>query len=816
MQNNTLQMKRALRTALLVLLLSVVGMEKGYAQLPHDFWAVCETGQTLWYKCLNENCVQLTTPFDYGWDDNSPYPQHHEPYGNLELPSYVTLNGVTYTVTSIGANVFKGTPLTSVIIPNTITWIGDGAFQQCIDISTITIGSSVTSIGESAFNGCSRLVSITIPESVTSIGIYAFGGCTRLNSVSIGNSVVGAGMFAGCTNLTSVVLSESVTSIGKSAFSNCTSLTSFTIGDSVTSIGNDAFSYCTSLTSITIPESVSNIGERAFGFCSNLTSLNYEAKHCDCSYTSQYYYINHWLRDCPLSNITIGENVEVIPNGFVFICTNLNTMIYNAKNCSSFGSNWLPDANPSLKLIIGEAVESIPSSSFRYPFDQIVVEQGNTIYDSRENCNAIIKSANNELLLGIQNSIIPNSVTSIGVHAFYNCTGLASIVIPNSVTSIGSGAFYGCSDLSSINIPNCVSSIGDGAFYGCSGLSSVNIPNSTTTIGDYAFYGCTDLLSITIGNSVSRIGSYAFHGCSGLTSVTIPSSVDSIEFCAFSNCSRLTTVYYNAEKAVASASLFSYSVNGNWINTCPNLTTIHIGADVQEIGANIFRGCTGVHLIVALGPTPATLVGGAFADFADNSILMVSCGNKLNYFSVWNMFDFNNIMEDCSEYSIGLNNIGAGGSVSASTTQAHMGQEVQLTVTPNAGMVLSSISACNTTDPSQSIPIYPIGKGSSKYGFIMPPFGVSVMASFTTGTSVGESNSVSTAVYPNPTNGQVKIEAGSLKHITIRNLLGQTIFDGNATGNAFEYDFSKHKSGIYLIRIETVNGVAVKKVSVTQ
>lgn len=280
----------------------------------------------------------------------------------------------------------------------------------------------------------------------------------------------------------------------------------------------------------------------------------------------------------------------------------------------------------------------------------------------------------------------------------------------------------------------------------------------------------------------------------------------SIGWNAFAGCSRLTTVYFNAENAEGSTVF----------NDCSNLTTLHIGSDVQEINSYMFSGCTGVHLVVALGPTPATLQGGAFSDIADNSILMVSCGKRLTYYSVWNMFDFNNIIEDCGEYAISMNGVGTGGNVTVSATNAQMGQEVQLTVTPNTGMTLSSISVCNATDPTQSIPVYPIGKAGSKYGFVMPPFGVTINASFVAGTSVNENNDVPVSVYPNPTNGQIRIEAEDLKHITISNMLGQVVYDGNVSGITFEYDFSNRETSIYLIRIETANGVAVKKVSVTR
>ena len=126
----------------------------------------------------------------------------------------------------------------------------------------------------------------------------------------------------------------------------------------------------------------------------------------------------------------------------------------------------------------------------------MVVESSNSVYDSRDNCNAIIETATNWLIQGCKNTIIPNSVTGIVSGAFYNCIGLTSIVIPESVTSIVGGAFSGCTGLTSIEIPESVTSIGDHAFYNCTGLTSITIPSSVKYIGGYAFAGCTSLTSI--------------------------------------------------------------------------------------------------------------------------------------------------------------------------------------------------------------------------------------------------------------------------------------------------------------------------------
>ena len=128
---------------------------------------------------------------------------------------------------------------------------------------------------------------------------------------------------------------------------------------------------------------------------------------------------------------------------------------------------------------------------------RLKVEDGSPIYDSRNDCNAVIRTADNILIAGCSNTVIPNSVTSIGSSAFFGCSGLTFITIPNSVTSIGNTAFQYCSSLTSMAIPNSVTSIGIGAFEGCLGLTTIIIGNSVTSIGYRAFYGCSSLTSVT-------------------------------------------------------------------------------------------------------------------------------------------------------------------------------------------------------------------------------------------------------------------------------------------------------------------------------
>ena len=398
---------------------------------------------------------------------------------------------------------------------------------------------------------------------------------------------------------------------------------------SVTSIGSYAFYDCTGLTSVVIPNSVNSIGLSAFWDCGGLTSIAIPN-----STTS--------IEDDAF-NSCIGLTSIFIPNSVTYIGRN------PFGGCSGI--------------------------------EQIIVDIGNMVYDSREDCNAIIKSNTNELITGCKSTAIPNSVTSIGVWAFLYCTGLSSIVIPNSVNSIGTYAFYGCRGLTSITIPNSVTYMGTNPFTSCSSMVQIKVDIENTVFDSRE--GCNAIIKTNnnelvtgckntiIPNSITSIGGHAFRFCNDLTSIVIPNSVNSIGDFAFDDCENLSSMTVMTD-------------------------------DPPVLGISVFS--------LVPKDIPVYVPSGSIEAYQNAS--------------GWNEF---------TNY-IGYN------------------------------------------------------------------------------TGISTQKGITVSIFPNPTTNHITIEAEDIKHITISNMLGQTVFEGNASGDEFNFDFSEHETGIYLIRIETAIGEATKRI----
>ena len=446
---------------------------------------------------------------------------------------------------------------TKLTIPDDITELNCFALSDCYNITSVTFGenSQLTSIGDGAFNWCESLESITIPDSVTSIGEGAFCCCAKLTSITIPDGVksIGNHAFAGCSALESITIPDSVLSIGDSAFAECTALESITIPDSVLSIGYSAFEECTALKSITIPGSVLSIGQRTFAGCSGLESA------------------------------IISEGVKSIGDNAFYNCTNLvNVSLPDSLTSISFNTFYgcnLQTYDDGTAYYLGNSenhylvlVSVISKEITSFTID----DKTKFIWSSAfSECRVLesIENTQNILCIGsyafehcnnLKTFTIPYGVTTIEDGTFFCCTNMQTITIPETVTSIGQSAFEGCNNLKSISIPNGVTSIGQKAFYECKKLENIIIPDGVTFIRYYTFYGCESLEWVSLPESVYYIDQFAFKNCSSLKSIIIPSAVTKIAFAAFLHCDALTTVYYGGTEDKWS----TISIEGN--NGCLN------------------------------------------------------------------------------------------------------------------------------------------------------------------------------------------------------------------------------------------------------
>ena len=423
-----------------------------------------------------------------------------------------------------------------------------------------------------------------------------------------------------------------------SPFYNQTGIKTVVINSGVTNIGSCVFYCCSAITSINIPNSVTSIGNGAFHGCSGLTSID------------------------------IPDSVTSIDLGAFFSCSALTS------------------------ITIPSSITSIADSAFKrcYSLTSILVASTNPVYDSRENSNAIIETATNTLIIGCQNTNIPDSVTSIGNNAFFDCFELKNIIIPDSVKSIGSMAFYGCCELTEITLPasviiasdtysfyscsriakvtftkgtgtmlgktnalwhasSCtlkvileegIKNIGESAFRACDLLTSISIPNSVKSIGAEAFYGCRNLRDITIPDSVTSIGENSFCYCLGIRNITIPDSVTCIGGYAFCGCNSITNVTLGNSITSIGSSAFSgcnsitnitipdsvTSIGDNAFYGCNSITNVTLGNSVTSIGNSAFNCCSSLTNVTI--PNSITCIGG-YAFYGCKSLTNVNFGNSL-------------------------------------------------------------------------------------------------------------------------------------------------------------------------------------------
>ena len=257
----------------------------------------------------------------------------------------------------------------------------------------------------------------------------------------------------------------------------------------------------------------------------------------------------------------IDERVEEICKEAFKGCDKLEEIVM-PKKLKKIDSEAFCGCSGLTELTLPNSVKSIGDGAFkiRSGLEKITVESGNSCYDSRDNCNSIIETETNTLIAGCKNSVIPNSVTSIGNSAFCGCSGLTELTLPDNIHFIEGEAFMGCSGLTELTLPNSVKSIGDRAFAYCSGLTELTLPNSVTSIGNCAFGGCSGLTELTLPNSITSIGDYAFAYCSDLSKITSLAEIPPM--CGFKVFNGVNKT--NCELIVPEGSVAAYTRAEDW------------------------------------------------------------------------------------------------------------------------------------------------------------------------------------------------------------------------------------------------------------
>ncbi len=520
-------------------------------------------------------------------------------FENIDGYIFQTIDGVGYIVDYVG----EGTELT---LPESYKGNSYGVYQYAFygrdDITSIIIPEGVTSIGNYAFQNCTKLAvvynfsSLNITKGSSSNGYIGYYATEIITSLDEGDEkgelvfeekdgIYYLVKYDG--NEAEVVLPDNYNGnsyiIGEKAFYGNESIKKIVISNGVTAIQNSAFYGCTALESIVIGENVTLIGMGAFSECTSVKEIYYNAIQCQIANRG-----DEW-------SFKVGsfDNAGGDTDGFT---------IYIGKKATSI---------PSYLLTGYYSSYDAPDQCYSANVKEIIFEEGSV-------CSSIGQRAFYDCT-SLTSITIPDSVTSIGDYAFEYCDSLTSVTIGNGVTIIGGGAFANCIGLTSITIGESVTSVGAGAFSMCVNLSDVRfnavamddfasgnysvfygsgtgcdgmnivfskkvtkVPaylfyQSTAqyyifklasvdfeaegvceSIGDYAFYNCDSLTSVTIGNSVTTIGQYAFYNCSSLASVKIPSSVTSIASYAFSDSSATIYCEVASKPSGWSSSWYSY------------------------------------------------------------------------------------------------------------------------------------------------------------------------------------------------------------------------------------------------------------------
>lgn len=483
---------------------------------------------------------------------------------DLVIPSSINYNGIDFAVTAIGNRAFFNcTNLTSVVLPNSLTCIGTNAFCGCSNAFTsLVISENVDTIGSYAFFGCNNLtLVIWNARNCVNMGYwdgfyYNFSSpfSSSVQTFIFGDNVqtIPNYLCYGLTQLTSIALPNTVTKIGESAFRNCSGLISFTMENGVQTIGDHAFSDCSNLPQIVLPNTVTKIDESAFYNCRNLTTaiVGNSIDTIGC----------YAFMDCErLISIELPATVTIMGDRAFVGCSAMNKVIvHSTTQLPSYGGLI---GNPQIDTIIAPAsIFDFVEADWHYCTKKIKYVRVNS-GELTENGLAVIRRSASTLETL---DVAATTNTTLSDEAFSNMYNLTTLALPQNLGRISYMAVAGCKMLPSISIPATVTEIGTSAFEHCRSLQTVTFNgNNLTTIGNWAFYNNHALQQLTIPAGVTTIGAGAFYGCTYLEDLAMPASLRNVGDNAFALCNHLTKMQVEADlpPMVAARTFFDVSRN---------------------------------------------------------------------------------------------------------------------------------------------------------------------------------------------------------------------------------------------------------------
>ena len=534
-------------------------------------------------------------------------------------------------IAAIPANLFAESSLEMIEIPDTVLSIGTNAFRDCKSLDQVKFSEQLTLIENRAFYNCTLLETIDLPETLESIGTYGFRNtgikeltlpeglktlksnvfqnCAQLTSVYIPATLTEAdyyGVFANCPNLKTVTFGDGIAAVPANLFAE-SSITGIELPDTVLSIGNHAFRACKLLESIQIPDGVTSIGNHAFDGCESL------------------------------AEVELSEELETIGNYAFMDCTSLEEIEF-PKKLKSIGSYGFK--NTSLKEVeLPEGLTTIESSAFENcgELESVYIPATLTTagyYGIFKDCSKLTEVTFGEGITGIpanlfaESSItgieLPDTVLSIGNHAFREGKRLERIQIPDGVTNIGNYAFDGCESLAEVGLSEELETIGNYAFMDCTSLEEIEFPKKLKSIGTCGFKN-TSLKEVKLPEGLTTVESSAFENCVELENVSIPTTLTTVGYYGiFKGCSKLTEVTFGEGITVIPTNLFAES----------SITRIEIPETVTTIGERVFRANKSL-LAVNIGKNVVTMGKDIFSG-ADQAVIYCYSGSAAANYAVAN------------------------------------------------------------------------------------------------------------------------------------------------------------------------------------